>query len=247
MTTDSPDTPMPAVRFLDAGEQALVIEFGSAIDPALNAMVHAFDAVLQEAAVPGVRETLPTYRSVLVLFDPERISRAALRERLSELAHGAGAGRSGPTRRWLVPVAYGGSAGIDLPAVAEALGLTQEEVVRLHAEAEYIVYMLGFSPGFPYLGGLPDRLHLTRRPEPRLKTPARSVMIGGQQAAILPGEMPSGWHVLGRTPVHPFDPHRDRPFLFGPGDLVRFEPVSEAELRRLEAKTGWLPPMETLR
>ncbi|MCW5752959.1 MAG: 5-oxoprolinase subunit PxpB [Alphaproteobacteria bacterium] len=237
---------MQSVRFLDAGEQALVVEFGDGIDPALNAMVHAFDAALQEAAIPGLQETLPTYRSVLVHFDPATIDRVALRARLRELAGLAASGRFHPARRWLVPVAYGGAAGMDLDDVARALELSTAEVVRLHAGAEYVVYMLGFSPGFPYLGGLPQRLHLTRRAEPRLRTPARSVIIGGQQAAILPGEMPSGWHVLGRTPVHSFDLRRAEPFLFRPGDLLRFEPVSEAELARLEARTDWLPPVERL-
>jgi KipI family sensor histidine kinase inhibitor len=219
-----------AFRFLDAGEGGLVVELGDEISEAINARVVALADALGALALPGVQEIVPTYRSLLVLFDPLALPRATLRAHVASLwpvEHAAGRRHA----RWRVPVLYGGEHGVDLESVAALHGLTPDEVVALHSGADYRVYMLGFMPGFVYLGGLPAAIHTGRRHDPRLRTPVRSISIGGIQAGISPPiEVPSGWHLLGQTPVRSYDPRRaERPFLFEAGDSVRFEPVTEAE------------------
>ncbi|MDQ0474581.1 5-oxoprolinase subunit PxpB [Labrys wisconsinensis] len=226
---------LAAPRFLDAGDGGLVAEFGDEIDAALNERVMALDAALAARGLPGVTETVPTYRSLLVLFDPLVLPREQLvREILALRPAPRGAGRS--RSRWRVPVCYGGECGVDLEHVAGLHGLTPDEVVALHAGAEYRIYMIGFAPGFAYLGGLPERIHTSRRTDPRLKTPPRSISIGGRQAAVSPPlEIPSGWHLIGQTPVRSYDPGRESPFLFEVGDAIRFEPVDAAAYREMLA------------
>lgn len=225
----------PQARILHAGDAAFVIELGSTVDPEINDRILALDARLREAALPGVVELVPTYRSLLVHFDPEEVDGSLLLDRLRrlDLEH---PGRPPAGRSWRVPVCYGGAHGIDLEAVAERHGLGVEEAVRLHAGGTYRVYMIGFAPGFTYLGGLDSRLHTPRRVNPRLKTPAGSVSIGGIQAAVSSVEAPSGWHLLGRTPVRAFDPEREPPFLFAAGDTVRFEPIDATVFEELAAR-----------
>jgi KipI family sensor histidine kinase inhibitor len=237
---------MTQPRLLLAGDTALTVEFGDAIDPAINARVLALDRALETAAVPGLVERVPTYRSLQIHYDPELLATAELIaaiERLtSNLALDAPAGR-----RWTVPVAYGGDLGIDLDAVAERTGLSAEEVIARHLAGDYRVYMIGFQPGFTYLGGLDEKLHLPRRESPRLKTPAGTISIGGIQAAIASIEAPSGWHLLGRTPARAFDPARAEPFLFATGDRIRFERIDQdgfAALSRRVAEEGWMPAHE---
>ena len=234
-------------RLLPAGDSALVVELGDAISLAVNARVHALDAAIGRAGFRCVTETIPTYRSILVQFDPLAEDAEGLPERLLALARADHSHDATTARRWRIPVAYGGEHGIDLEDVARATGLTPAEVVALHAGADYAVYMIGFSPGFAYLGGLPEALYLPRRANPRLKTPAGSVMLGGMQAAISPTAMPSGWHLLGQTPARLFAPARAEPFLLKPGDRVRFEVVSAAAYARLDQaaeRAGWLPEQE---
>ena len=227
--------PAAAVRMLQAGDQALVVEFGDAIDAALNRLVQALDRRVAEARIDGVIETVPTYRSLMIVYDPLRIGSAALRKRLARLVPKK-AEPDVPARRWTLPVAYGGEHGLDLEPVSRAHGLTTDEVIALHSGAEYRVYMIGFAPGLAYLGGLPEPLHTPRRNSPRLKVPAGSVSIGGIQAAVFSVEIPSGWHLLGRTPERLFDLRRAQPFLLGAGDCVRFRPIANEEYARLAAR-----------
>lgn len=213
-------------RILPAGDAALVVEFGSIVDEVLNERVLALDLALAEDMPPGVVETVPTYRSLMVVYDPEATDLLSLRARLLRLASAPPDAAAPPApRRFVVPVVYGGEEGEDLAAVAAATGLGQDEFVRRHSAAEYRVHMIGFLPGFAYLGGLDPALHLPRRPEPRPRVPAGSVGIGGTQTGVYSVACPSGWHMLGRTPVRVFDPQRREPFLFAPGDRVRFRPV----------------------
>ncbi|MBM3599350.1 MAG: 5-oxoprolinase subunit PxpB [Alphaproteobacteria bacterium] len=242
----SKTTDMPLPRILPAGDMALVVEFGDAIDPAINARTLAFDAAIAAAAesgaLSGIVETVPTYRSVLVHYDPLVIGFEALSNALSGLSAGDRAAE--PGRLWTVPTVFGGEHGIDLEFVATTIGARPSEVIDLFLSAEYRVYMIGFAPGFAYLGGSPERLHLPRRPEPRARVPAGTVSVGGMQAAINSMEMPSGWHLLGRTPARVFDLRRDPPFLFRPGDRIRFTSVEDATFRRLarDAEAGAYMP-----
>lgn len=222
---------MGAVRMLVAGEQGLIVEFGNAIDPAVNARVHRLARALAARGLEGVIETVPTYRSLLVLFDPlilplERLDsevEALLADPAVEEAPGVG----GNTVE--LPVLYGGEFGPDLTFIARHTGLSTEEVIAIHSSSSYLVYMLGFTPGFPYLGGMSSRLATPRLSSPRGKVPTGSVGIAGSQTGVYPVESPGGWRLIGRTPLRLFDLEAEQPFLLAPGDVVRFRPVDEEE------------------
>jgi KipI family sensor histidine kinase inhibitor len=211
-------------RVLPVGERALTVEFGEAIDPNLNASVRSLDASLSSTALPGVLETVPTYRSLLVVYDPAAIAFAALAARLLKRVSEGGA--APPVGRLIeIPTCYGGAEGPDLPEVAAACHLAEDAVVALHASNEYTALMLGFRPGFAYLGVLPEALALPRRATPRVRVEAGSVAIAGRQTGIYPSVSPGGWHVIGRTNLRLFDPFAEPPAHIGPGDRVRFVPV----------------------
>lgn len=237
---------MTPPRILPAGDAAFTVEFGDAIDPVLNARVHALDRSLAAEPLPGIVETVPTYRSLLVYVDPSRGDPAGLREALLARAVATEGAAETAGRLFRIPVRYGGPMGEDLEAVAGRLGLGTDEVVRLHSGPEYRVYMIGFSPGLAYLGGLPAKLHIPRRDDPRPAVPRGAVLVAGQQTLFYPVEMPTGFHVLGRTPVRAFDLARPEPFLLKPGDRVRFHAIDDAEYARLDtaAEQGWTPEAE---
>jgi KipI family sensor histidine kinase inhibitor len=235
-------------RLLDAGDGAVTVEFGDRIGSDLVARVRALDQALEAAfkrgELPGVIETMPTFRSLTVLYDPLQTTRAALDPALSALLQQADHVPSSSGRRWRLPVCYGGESGADLADVAAATGLTPDAVVQLHAGAEVSVYMIGFMPGFPFMGDLPAGLSVPRRRQPRLRVPAGSVAITGNLTAIYPWQSPGGWNLIGRCPVPLFDAAAARPSLLAPGDTVRFEAVTPARLAELEAAigAGELPP-----
>ncbi len=239
--SETPKEPFRA-RVVPVGDTAILIELGETIDPAINAAVLALDARIRALALEGVVELVPTYRSLLVHYDPERVDGRALLDRLSALDFDH-PGVPPEGRLWTVPVCYGGEFGIDLEALAARHGLTTEEVVRLHTAPRYRVYMVGFVPGFTYLGGLDPRLHTPRLPDPRPRTPAGSVSIGGMQTGIASIPIPSGWHLIGRTPVRTFDPERDPPLLLEPGDLVRFVPIDPATFHELDRRAAAHDPL----
>jgi len=227
-------------RLLPLGEQGLVVELGDTIDPEVNAWVHRLAAVVRTEALAGVTELVPTYRSLLIIFDPLCITRIELTERITRLAAPAeSAALPGAASRVVrVPVCYGGEFGPDLEFVARHAGLSIDEVIALHAAREYPVYLLGFTPGFPYLGGLPERIAAPRLETPRKLVAAGSVGIAGSQSGIYPVASPGGWRIIGRTPLRVFDPGRDQPFLAAAGDLVRFEPVDRVAFERIAAAQG---------
>ena len=220
-------------RFLPCGDAAVTIEFGTDIDPATSARVLALDAALNAEAMPGLIETVPTYRSLLLQFDPLTFDYEDLQRRVAALAATLDAAPQ-RGRRWRVPVVYGGSFGIDLDATAERHGLTPAQLIDKHAAPVYRVYMIGFMPGFTYLGGLDPTIATPRRTDPRPMTPAGVISIGGIQALIGGQAMPSGWHILGRTPVRTFMAGREPAFLIEAGDEVVFEPVEAARWDTLD-------------
>lgn len=224
-------------RFLDAGEAALVVEFGSTVDPALNDRVLALDAALAALALPGVRETVPTYRSLMVHYDPLRLERGALIDAIRGIEAEPQQSRA-PANRWTLPCCYEAAFGEDVGAIAEKTGLTPERVVALHSGATYRVYMYGFAPGFCYLGGLPPELALSRRTTPRPPHPPNTVLIGGGLALVSTFSMPTGWWLIGRTPERMFSPDREPIFLVEVGDELRFEPVDAASFAALEARAA---------
>lgn len=235
--SDTSPTRLKAPRFLDAGEAALVVEFGATVDPTINDRVLALDAALRARTPEGVTETVPTYRSLMIHYDPLTLERGALVAAVTALSDEAAAARA-PGRAWIVPCCYDPGFGEDLAEVAAASGLTPEEVVARHAGADYRVYMYGFAPGFAYLGGLPAALGLPRRPTPRPPHPEGALMIGGGLAAVASFPMPTGWYVLARTPERLFSARREPTFLFEAGDTLRFEGVDAATFAELDARAG---------
>ncbi len=220
-------------RFAPVGDAALTVEFGNAVEPELNAQVIALDTAVAAAELDGVVETVPSYRSLLVCYEPLKISYHKLVAELHHLLAQGQQKRAGRSITWNVPVVYEASYGIDLLEVAQRSNLTPEEVVSLHTSAEYVVYTIGYAPGMPYLGGVPPKLHLSRQDTPRPRIEAGAVMIGGAQACIVPTTVPSAWYQLGSTPLRPFDVSRPDPFLFRPGDRIRFRRVALAEFESL--------------
>ena len=222
------------VKFLDAGDAALVVEFGSGIDALVNARVLALDAAVRAAAITGVVETVPTYRSLMIQVEPLTFdydafvirARAMIADLDVQGVHG---------QRWRVPVVYGGTYGIDLEDVAARHKLTPHQVIDIHAGAIYRVYMIGFMPGYTYLGGLDQRIATPRRLEPRAMTPEGSVSIGGIQALVAGCAMPSGWHLLGRSPAITFHPKREPATLFAPGDEIVFQPIDASRWGKLRS------------
>ena len=211
---------MSTVRVREAGDAGLLLELEPVIDAAVNARAIGIAIALRRLALDGVRDIVPTYRSVAVHFDPLVTSPARLREALARAVthdHPAHEGRLIE-----VPVSYGGTDGPDLDDVATWSGLSADEVIDRHCEVEYRVFMFGFMPGFAYLGSVNDAIAAPRRPTPRVRVPAGSVGIAGRQTGVYPVESPGGWQLIGRTSVSMFDPERSSPSLCAPGDRVRF-------------------------
>lgn len=227
-------TEMP--RFLPAGECALVVEYGATIEPAIHDRVMALDAALAEAAIPGVIEAVPTYRSLMVHFDPLRIDSVELQAKLAAM-HPLATVTQKAKARWTIPLCYDPEFSEDLPFVAKTLGLSQERVVELHSTATFRLYMYGFAPGFAHLGGLPRELTISRRAEPRARVEANKAIIAGGQAIITTVPMPTGWYVLGETPEWLFRANRQPAFLLDVADQLRIEAVSLAEFRAIKART----------
>ncbi|HJZ71788.1 MAG TPA: 5-oxoprolinase subunit PxpB [Vicinamibacterales bacterium] len=221
-------------RIVPAGESVLIVEFEERIDPVVNATTIGCANAIQAATIPGVRDVVPTYRSVAIYFDPLRTDTDALLERITHEAESAGPGAVAPGAPVRIPVCYGGDLGPDLPQVAAFAKMSEDEVVRVHHSATYRVFMLGFVPGFAYLGMVDPRIAMPRRATPRVRVPCGSVGIAGVQTGIYPAETPGGWRLIGRTPVRPFDPLRADPFLMKAGDAVEFYAIDRAEFDRLE-------------
>jgi inhibitor of KinA len=223
-----------SVRYLPAGEAALVVEFGETIDPAVNARVRHLLLAIEGARIRGVRDLVPTYRSLLVSYDPLAVGFDELRAHIESLERVAGTDSFAPPRRVDIPTAYGGPFGPDLPFVASHNGLTEDEVVAIHSNTDYLVHMMGFSPGFAYLGGMSERIATPRLKTPRTVIPAGSVGIAQAQTGIYPVASPGGWQVIGQTPVSLFDPSRTPPVLVEAGDSIRFVPITPGEYARIE-------------
>ncbi|NLY73078.1 MAG: 5-oxoprolinase subunit PxpB [Tissierellia bacterium] len=224
---------MDEIKFLPAGDRALVMEFGQEIDPAINARIRASLRALDRAKPDYLLETIPTYRSLLIIYDPIKIGYQELTEELRDLIS-TGDEEEQTIKIVEIPVIYGGDYGPDLDYVAQHNGLDKEEVIKIHSSQDYLVYMLGFTPGFSYLGGMDERIATPRLAEPRTKIPAGSTGIAGSQTGIYPIDSPGGWQLIGRTPVKLYDPLSDPPVLLSAGDFVRFIPIDIEDYKRIE-------------
>ena len=220
-------------RFRLAGDRGLLAEYGETIEPAVNDKVRSMAMVLSQNMPEGVREITPTYRSLLINYDPAITTPDALKDHLKSMEARLGEIEIPPPAVVEIPVCYGGEYGPDLDFVAESNGLTVEQVIELHTEPDYRIYMVGFTPGFPFLGGLSEKLHTPRLETPRTKVPQGSVGIANAQTGIYPIASPGGWQLIGRTPIRLFAPERSNPFLYQAGDYLRFKPISDPEYRRL--------------
>lgn len=224
---------MTAFRLLPAGDAAVVIEFEERIDPAVNRRAVRLAAALEAARIRGVRDVVPTFRSVTVFFDPLRTEYLQLTEFLDQQARQPVPFEDDQRTPVRVPVCYDADFGPDLGSVAEFAHLSREEVVTLHTDTTYRVFMLGFLPGFAYLGSVDPRIAAPRLTTPRARVLRGSVGIAGLQTGIYPADTPGGWQIIGRTPVWPFDLSRPKPFLFEPGDQVQFVAIDRVEYDRL--------------
>jgi inhibitor of KinA len=209
------------------GDSALLVELGDKIDSAINQRVHALNALLQTNSIAGIIETVPAYCTLLIHYNPLILTFNEVthwvRDKMTRLDDSL----NRKPRQLEVPVRYGGASGADLEAVAVSKGISIADVIRIHSEREYTVYMMGFTPGFPYLGTLDERLIMPRLETPRTLVKAGSVAIAGSQTGIYPLDSPGGWHLIGWTPLKLFDPTSDSPFLFSPGDIVKFIPIED--------------------
>jgi inhibitor of KinA len=220
------------------GENALLIEFEPEINLEVNRRVRQLAFALEEAALPGIGEIIPAYRSLMVYFDPAQLTLPLLQASIEACQSSAESVELPTPRLFRVPTVYGGEHGPDLEQIATATNTTPDEVIEQFAKQQFSIYCLGYLCSLPYLGGLPESLNLPRRAAPRTRVPAGSVGIAGGQAVVLPTEMPSGFHYLGRTPVAFYDPVRMPPTAIRPGDLVEFPAVSAAEATQSSGR--WL-------
>ena len=207
----------------------MVMEFGDAISPEINRRVHDMTNAIEKAAVRGVFDLVPTYRSLLVYYDPTKTSAADLQTSLEQMELDIDERSQEKPRIVHIPTLYGGEYGPDLEFVAENAGLSTQEVIQIHSEADYLVYAMGFTPGFPYLGGLSEKLTTPRLESPRLAIPAGSVGIAESQTGVYPAVSPGGWRLIGRTPVKLFDQGSTPPALLSAGDYLRFVPIEDEQ------------------
>jgi KipI family sensor histidine kinase inhibitor len=226
----------PRIRI--SGDRAVLVEYGDAIDPAVNEKVRAMAALLKKGLPEGVEAVIPAYRNLSLLYDPLLASPEKLQAVLEGLEAGLLEVEIPPPRIVEIPVLYGGEHGPDLEFVAQHNGLTAEQVVAIHAGSDYPIYMIGFTPGFCYLGGLDRRIHTPRRKTPRTLLPGGSVGIAEAQTGMYPVDSPGGWQIIGRTPLRLFAPERENPFLYEAGDRIRFVPVRQDQYESILRKEG---------
>ncbi|MDD3218849.1 MAG: 5-oxoprolinase subunit PxpB [Lachnospiraceae bacterium] len=225
---------MQDIRILTAGDSAILLEFGNEISPDINRRITNLVQLMKEQHVEGVVDVIPAFCSLLVSYDPRIITYEEIKTRMEQLLRVDTASEENEKRVIEIPVCYGGEYGPDMDTVAKHANMTPKEVIALHSSKDYLIYMLGFLPGFSYLGGLDERLHTPRLANPRIKISAGSVGIGGSQTGIYPLDSPGGWQLIGMTPVKTYDPDREVPILFEAGDYIRFVPVDEAEYDRIK-------------
>jgi inhibitor of KinA len=232
----SPLFDKPRIRI--SGDRVILVEFGDAIDPAVNEKVRAMTTLLKSGLPEGVEAVIPAYRNMSLLYDPLTTSPGKLLDTIVGLEARIREVAVQPPRVVEIPVLYGGEFGPDIRVVADRNGLTVEQVIAIHAGTDYPIYMIGFAPGFCYLGGLDNRIRTPRRKTPRTVVPGGSVGIAEAQTGMYPADSPGGWQIIGRTPLRLFAPERENPFLYEAGDRIRFIPVTADAYDRLHRKDG---------
>jgi KipI family sensor histidine kinase inhibitor len=221
----------PKSRLFFMGDRGLLLEFGDEISPEINEKVRRMALAIKRDGIEGIMETVPTYRSLLILYHPLKLPFEELKKRLDRLEEGLQQNPLPEPKLTRIPVVYGNDYGPDLNYVAQYHQISSEEVIRLHCSKPYLIYMIGFMPGYPYMGELPDELVTPRLKTPRLSVPSGSVAIAQRQTGIYSLESPGGWQIIGRTPVKLFDPEKKPPALLQMGDFVQFYPITEKEFK----------------
>lgn len=225
---------MQDIRILTAGDSSVLIEFGKEISPEINQKITATVQLIKDQQIEGVVDVIPAFCSLLINYDPRVVLYDQICERMKGLANIDAKTGTGGKRIFEIPVCYGGKYGPDIDTIADNAELSVEEVIKIHSSKDYLIYMLGFLPGFCYLGGLDERIHTPRLANPRIKIPAGSVGIGGSQTGIYPLDSPGGWQLMGMTPVKTYDPASETPILVQAGDYIRFVPIDEQEYTRIK-------------
>lgn len=217
-----------------AGDTGLIVEFGDGIDPDVNAKVRAMAAAVKKQMPEGIIEIIPTYRSLLFIYDPILIQPDRLTALIEELESTLDHTDEKEVKVIEIPVCYGGQFGPDIENVKASANLDSDEVILIHSRPEYLIYMVGFTPGFPFLGGLDEKLFTPRLTTPRMAVPAGSVGIANNQTGMYPIESPGGWQIIGKTPLKLFAPQRENPFLYKAGDKIKFVPISPDEFEQIK-------------
>ncbi|MBR5109657.1 MAG: 5-oxoprolinase subunit PxpB [Clostridia bacterium] len=224
---------MKDYRIFIEGDSSVLIVFGDTISAEINQRISSTVQLIRAQRIEGIVDMIPAFVSLLINYNPLVISYDALKKRLEKILQLETKASETVKRVFEIPVCYGGEYGPDLKNIAAHAGLSEREVIDIHTSCDYLIYMLGFLPGFCYLGGLDERIHTPRLETPRLKIPAGSVGIGGKQTGIYPMDSPGGWQLMGKTPVKTYDPERDPAILVQAGEYIRFVEIGEAEFKRI--------------
>lgn len=222
-----------APKLLPVGDSALLAEFGRVVDSRVNARVRALSDAVLAADFVWLKDIVPAFASLLICFDREKADFKTVKAAVAAMLAGLSAAADGEKRIWLLPVCYEGEFAPDMADMEKMCGLSAAEIIDIHSGRDYQIYMLGFLPGFPYLGGLDERIHAARLDSPRVEIAAGSVGIGGAQTGVYPCASPGGWRLIGKTPAVLYDPNREQPIVYQAGDYIRFLPIDRAEFARL--------------
>ncbi len=227
---------MQKTKMMPAGDSSLLIAFEQEVNPEINRKITSLVRLIRDQHIEGILDMIPSYCALLINYDPRMVSYKKLTERIERLLKMEVQATNERKRVFEIPVCYGDEFGPDLQQIADHAGMTVDEVISIHTSRDYLIYMLGFLPGFCYLGGLDERIHTPRLATPRIKIPAGSVGIGGSATGIYPLDSPGGWQLMGNTPVKTFDANREVPILLQAGDYIRFVPISREEYDSIKAQ-----------